>query len=85
MARIYGGILGLVAFLTTLARGGVHGNDPEATLWAAWLSLLAFTGLGLVLGWLGGWLVEDAIHTQLLYRLEEQKETRSTPRPAQTA
>jgi hypothetical protein len=72
VARIYGGILGLAAFLTTLARGGVHGNDPETTLRTAWLSLIAFTGIGLVLGWLGGWMIEDAIQSRLLDRMEEQ-------------
>jgi hypothetical protein len=72
VARIFGGILGLTAFLMTLARGGVHGNDPETTIRIAWLSLLAFTGIGLVLGWLGGWLIEDAIHSRLLDRMEEQ-------------
>jgi hypothetical protein len=72
VARIYGGILGLTAFLMTLARGAVHGDNAEATLWAAWLSLLAFTGLGVVLGWLSGWMIEDTIHSRLLTRMEEQ-------------
>jgi hypothetical protein len=80
VARIYGGILGLVAFLMTLARGGVHGNDPEATLRIAWLNLLLFTGVGLVLGWLSGWMIEDAIHSRLLTRMEEQSSGRNKTR-----
>jgi hypothetical protein len=77
VTRIYGGILGLVAFLMTLARGGLHGNDPQATLWNAWLSLLALTGLGLIFGWLGGWVVEDCLHSQFLARMEEQTREKS--------
>ena len=30
MARIYGGILGLLAFLTTLVRGWIHGRRPQS-------------------------------------------------------
>lgn len=69
MARIYGGILGLIAFLTTLLRGCIHGGDTESILWTGWLNLLLFSIVGLVIGWLAGWIVEDSVNTNLATEL----------------
>jgi hypothetical protein len=65
VARLYAGILGLLAFLTTLVRGLLHGGDPETVLWSAWYALLAFALLGGVVGRLATWIVEDAVRSQL--------------------
>ena len=46
VARQYAGILGLLAMLVSLMRGILAGGSGEATLWTAWLSLLAFRPLG---------------------------------------
>ena len=61
MVRIYGGILGLLALLTTLARGWLHGGDVEAMLRSAWVNLLLFSLIGLIIGRVAGSIVEDAV------------------------
>jgi hypothetical protein len=65
VARLYAGLLGLLAFLTILVRGILHRGDPEMVLWSAWCHLLAFALVGVVVGWLAGWIVEDAIRSRV--------------------
>ena len=74
MAHIYGGILGLLAFLTTIIRGGLHRNDLESTLWTAWLSLILFTLVGLVIGWVAARIVEDSVAGRVAAELAAQEE-----------
>ena len=74
MARIYGGILGLLAFQTTLVRGWLHRSDPQSTLWTAWLSLMVFTAVGLVIGWIAGQIVEDSVAGRVTAELAAQEE-----------
>lgn len=61
MAPIYAGILGLLAFVTSVARGLIHGGDVGSTLLAAWCSLLAFSAIGYVMGGLAGWMVTQSV------------------------
>jgi hypothetical protein len=72
VARIYGGILGLVAFLTTLARGWIHGGDTQSILWNGWLGLLLFSIIGLVIGWIAGRIVEESVSARLAVELSEK-------------
>lgn len=65
MGRSYGGILGLVAFLTAMAQSWIAGGGAENTLRHAWLSLLVFAPLGYCIGRLGEWIVEDSVRGQL--------------------
>jgi hypothetical protein len=64
VARRYAGILGSLAFLTTLIRGMLHGGDPETVLWSAWCALLAFALVGGIAGRLAAWIVEDAVRSR---------------------
>jgi Na+/H+-dicarboxylate symporter len=73
VAQIYAGILGLLAFLTTLARGLAHNNNAEATLWNAWLFLMVFTVVGLVVGWIAGRVVEEAVTGRVEAELAAQE------------
>ena len=66
MARQYAGILGLLALMVSLMRGIIAGGASEATLWTAWLSLLAFTILGAVIGWLAERIVRESVSSRIL-------------------
>lgn len=85
MARSYGGILGLLAFVTVIARGCVHGGGAEPTLFAAWLGLLAAYPLGCVVGMLADWIVLESIRSKLAAEIaaREAKEpaTRGKTKP----
>ena len=72
MARIYCGILGLLSFLTTLARGWIHGGDTESILRTAWLNLLLFGIIGLVIGWIAERIVEESVNARLATELSEK-------------
>lgn len=74
MARIYAGILGILAFLTTLARGALHGDSAESSLWLAWCCLWAFAAVGYVLGWMAEATVEQSVITQVEAELAVQEE-----------
>ena len=73
MARQYAGILGLLALVVSLMRGLAAGGGGEATLWTAWLDLLAFSVIGAVIGWLAERIVRDSVSSQILSELQEQK------------
>lgn len=73
MARQYAAILGLLALLVSLLRGLLAGGAGEATLWTAWLGLLAFTAIGAAIGWLAERIVRDSVSSQILSELQEQK------------
>ena len=73
MARQYAGILGLLALMVSLMRGIIAGGASEATLWTAWLSLLAFTVLGAVIGWLAERIVRESVSSRILSELQEKK------------
>ncbi|MGA2796472.1 MAG: hypothetical protein ABSE63_02725 [Thermoguttaceae bacterium] len=72
MARIYCGILGLLSFLTTLARGWIHGGDTESILRTAWLNLLLFGVIGLIIGWIAERIVEESVNARLAGELSEK-------------
>jgi Na+/glutamate symporter len=65
VGRIYGGILGLLAFQTTIFRGWIHNADVQATLWTAWLALIAFATVGLVLGRIAGETVKQYVVSRM--------------------
>ena len=73
MARFYCGILGLLSFLTTLLRGWIHGGDAESILRTAWLNLLLFSIIGLVIGWIAGRIVEESVNARLAAELAGKK------------
>jgi hypothetical protein len=82
VARIYAGILGPLALLTSLAHGALHGREADATLVEAWYALLAFTAAGSVIGWLAGRIVEEEVLARVSSRAAKSA---TTPLPAQEA
>ncbi len=79
MAHLYAGILGLLAFLTSVARGIIHGGGIESVLWAAWLSLLAFGVVGYTVGWLAERIVEDSVRGRILAELAAEDAAETSP------
>ena len=75
MGRKYAGILGLLAFLATVARGFVCGGAAEPTLFAAWLGLVALSAVGFLAGSLGEWIVEDSVRSRIAMEVNGKQET----------
>ena len=71
MARTYAATLGLLAFITAVARGWLQGASVSDALFTAWLALLTFTVVGGVLGWLAGWIIDDAVRSRIAEELEK--------------
>jgi len=65
LAVRYAGILGLLAFLTSSARGLIHGGEVQSILLAAWLSLLVFAAVGGVVGWIAERAVEESVRSRI--------------------
>jgi H+/gluconate symporter-like permease len=82
VARTYAGILGPLAFLTSLAHGLIHARSNEAALFGAWCSLLLFAAAGYVLGWIAGRTIEQSV--QATIEAELAREESSGP-PAEAA
>ena len=64
MGRRYAGTLGLLAFLTIVMRGLVHGAGVESTLIAAAFHLFLYAFVGYLVGQLAGWIVLDSVRTK---------------------
>ena len=69
-----------LAMLVTLVRGLIHGESAHAVLWASWLSLLAFSATGYLVGWIAGRIVDEAVNRRITVELAD----RDSP-PATTA
>jgi hypothetical protein len=69
VARIYAGILGPLAFFTSLARGALHTWPTEKTLLVAWTTLLGFAALGWITGWVAERIVEEEVRGQIAAEL----------------
>ena len=79
MAHLYAGILGLLAFLTSVVRGMIHDSAVGSVLWLAWLSLLAFGVIGYVVGWLAERIVEDSVRGRILAELAAEESAETSP------
>ena len=66
VARTYAGILGFLAFVTSLVHGYVHAQRPETILLSAWASLVAFAVIGSAAGWTARRVVEDAVRERIV-------------------
>ena len=64
MGRKYGGILGLLAFATILARGWLDGGVVTATIQMACFGMFLWALIGCVLGRLAAWIVKESLRAQ---------------------
>ena len=61
MARTYAGILGPLAFLTSLIHGLIHARPTASILLGAWCSLLVFAVVGCIVGWIAQRTVDESV------------------------
>jgi len=70
----YGGILGLLAFLTMIVRGELHGNDPTIHTVDCLAEPDRVHPGGLVIGWVAERIVEDSVAGRVAAELAVQEE-----------
>lgn len=73
MARIYAGILGPLALLTSLAHGALHRRSQDAILETAWVSLVVFAVLGLGIGWIAQRVVDEEVRSRIAAESDAQE------------
>jgi hypothetical protein len=73
VARIYAGILGPLAMLTSLTRGVIHGDATETVLWSAWCWLLALAAVGCGIGWIAQRTIEESVSSQVAAELAAEQ------------
>jgi hypothetical protein len=73
VARIYAGILGLLALLTSLAFGVYHREANNTILFSAWLSLLGFSAVGYVAGGIADWVVQESVQSSIAAELAAEE------------
>ncbi len=71
MARTYAGVLGLLAFAVVMFRSVVNDGPMAATVGQAIVSMLAFTLVGLLLGRVGQFVVDDGVRGELALAMQE--------------
>lgn len=81
MARIYAGILGPLALLTSLVHGLIHARQTEAILFAAWCSLIVFAAVGYLVGWIAGRTVEASVAAGIRAELTAEETTAEIESP----
>jgi len=69
VARIYAGILGPLALVTSIVHGIFHARQEEAILLTAWGNLLVFAMIGCVIGWIAGRTIEESVSTTVSRQL----------------
>ena len=77
MAHTYAGILGPLAFVTSLAHGLMHGGGGVSILLAAWCCLLLFALAGCVIGWVAERIVEDSVHSRISAELAARQDAKA--------
>jgi len=81
MGRSYAGVLGLLAFLTEIARGVSRSAGNESTVTTAVAALFVFAAVGFVLGELAGWIVNDAVRSRLAAEIAAAKPKIAASKP----
>ena len=70
MARIYAGILGLLAFATVVARGLAYGGPGGELIWSAVLGMFGFAAVGYAIGRTAQWIVDDSVRGRLAAEMQ---------------
>ena len=72
MGRTYAGVLGTLAFATTIVRALIYSGGFGSTMATAIAHLIAFAVIGGMIGELAEWIVADSIRSSL--RVETNSE-----------
>jgi len=78
VAKTYAGILGSLAMVVALVRGVMSAGGVEETIVQSLMALLGFGLLGLVIGGVASWIVEDAVYTQVQQEVAAHEAPRNT-------
>jgi hypothetical protein len=78
LGRAYAGILGPLAFIAVLIRGWRHGWPTESILLNAWLAFVALAIVGLAIGSLAGWIIDDSVRARMLAEMAAREAARQT-------
>jgi hypothetical protein len=70
MARIYAGILGLLAYATVVARGLAYGGPGGELIWSAVWAMFAFAAVGYAIGRTAQWIVDDSVRGRLAAEMQ---------------
>jgi hypothetical protein len=70
MARTYAAVLGFLGFSAAIARGIVEAQTANQTVWQAVFNLVAFGFVGLLVGRIAQWTVDDSIRSQLATQMQ---------------
>ena len=65
MVRFYAGFLGLVAFVTCVARGLIHGGGTELILKVSVVCFFLFGVVGMLIGRIAEWTVNESVRMKL--------------------
>lgn len=77
MARVYAVVFGTLGLCTALIRDVIHGVDPQEALLRGWLALLAFSGIGALLGFIAERVIRETVEQRLRSELAERIQTGS--------
>lgn len=73
VGRRYAGLLGSLAFATTLFHGVLHNAGVQATVGRATAALAVFAVIGGILGLIAERTVEESVRTTLAEKLAQRK------------
>jgi hypothetical protein len=74
LAQVYGGALGLIAFIAIVMRGLAAGSAASTTLLTASASLPVFFVIGCVIGWIANRTLEESIWSKIETYVHMSKE-----------
>ncbi|MGQ9761478.1 MAG: hypothetical protein ACUVQH_06170 [Thermogutta sp.] len=77
MARVYAVVFGTLGLCTALIRDVIHGVNPQEALLRGWLVLLAFSGIGALLGFIAEQVLREAVEQRLRSELSNRIQTGS--------
>jgi hypothetical protein len=70
MARTYAAVLGLLGFSAAIAGGVIEAQTADAVVWQAVFNLVVYGMVGLLVGRIAQWTVDDSVRSQLRVQIQ---------------